>query len=1064
MIVTSLAALALGQSATDEVRLVRYPDIHGDRYVFTYASDLWVSSTDGSPARRLTSHPGLEQHARFSPDGKWIAFTGQYDGGNDVYIIPSTGGVPKRLTYEAASENVRGWSPDGKKVAYVSTYGNHTNRMPRLWMVGVEGGLPERTDVQEVSDMSFNADGSKMAFTRAGSHAFNWRRYRGGTQGRIAFWDFNAKTYTEIPTGREQNYFPLWVGDSVYYISDKNQQNLNLYSYNVNNKRQNQLTRFTDGDIRWPQTDGKKIIFERNLKLHTFDIGSGDITTLEPKIMGDNLSMRPRIESLATSVGSVALSPSGKRVVAEARGELFSVPASNGTTRNLTETPGAREQLAEWSADGQHVYYMSDASGEFKIMKQPQMGGEAEMVETPAGQVLSGFSLAPKGNLIAYSTIDLGLYVMDMSTGQSNMVHKDMGGMQNYEFSADGTWLLYMATQKNLASNVMLYNTKTQESHKVTEGFFNDSFASLDRSGKYLYFISSRTFGSVGTIFEGPTLTQEDTQRIYVITLDASLGNPLEGPEDEEPVKEEGGNDAAASGGGGQEEGMTVDLDGIAFRATPLPIPPGSYPFAIGVNNGVLYWSNGSLNLFSMGSRSSIPLLNGVSGVSLNPARTKMAYNQGPSVAIADIRPGIQPGSGRVSFGDVMAKVVPSAEFDQMFWEAWRYQRDNFYDPDMLGLDWDAIGEKYHAMLDNVGDRSDFDYILGQLIGELGTGHAYVSNGPGGSDPMAPPAGYLGADYGVSGDKVVFEKIYRGETYDPAVRGPLGALGVDVNEGDYLLAINGKPVTAATGVSAHLLGKANKKVTLTVNSRSSMVGAREVVVTPSTSETNLRYETWVQERRAMVDEMSGGKLGYMHVPDTSIPGIIGFVKGYYSQMDKEGWVIDERYNGGGSIPTFFIEFLQREFNNMIRPRHGADIGLPLSLNGPKAMLINEHAGSGGDLFPYLFKRAGLGPLIGTRTWGGLVGISGSLPLMGGGGVTSPSFGIYDPADGKWIAENTGVDPDIEVDDSPEMAAKGRDVQLERAVEYLMGQLGNRKGVTSPDGFPVVRGGGQPSLN
>lgn len=1061
MILTSLAALALAQSATDEVRLVRYPAIYGDRYVFTYASDLWIADIKGGPARRLTSHPGMEQTPKFSPDGKWIAFTGQYDGGNDIYVIPSDGGEPKRVTFEAATDSIKGWTPDGKKIAYGSTYGNHTNRMQRLWLVGKDGGLPERTDVQEVGELSFNADGSKMAFNRGVSYRFNWRRYRGGTQGRIAFWDFNTDKYTEIPTGREQSYFPMWVGNTVFYISDKTDGTLNLWSYDIGSKKSKQLTNYTDADIRWPETDGKTIIFEQNLRLHTYDIATGKTSDLEPRIMGDNLSMRPRYESMATEVDDVALSPSGKRVVAGAHGKLFSVPATRGTTRLMTEAEGVREKNPVWSADGQWVYALSDASGENKIVRRPQMGGEEETIATPAGQYISGFALPLKGDTLAYTTTNDELCVLDTVTHKSTMITKDISGaLPTYEYSPDGNWIVYSQTQPNLAVSIKLFDIKSGKSYKVTDGFYTDNAVSFDQTGKYLYLVSSRTFGATPGDFEGVTLVQQDMQRIYVVTLDKSLGDPLMQPDDEEPVKggkSDGDDDdeEAPAAPAKKDDGPSIDVDGIDKRLTVLPLPNGNYPIIKGVKNGVVFWSDGSLVLFSMGSKRPAPILNGVTGVAFNPDRSKLVYVAGPVVGITTPTPGQEVGVGRVSFGRVGAVVDPRKEYRQMFWDVWRYERDEFYDPDMLGLDWKKIGNHYASILDDVGDRSDLDYVFGMLIGELGTGHAYVQPGPTGADPMSPPAGYLGADYKAVGDKIVMTKIYRGESQDPSVRGPLGRLGVDVKDGEYLLAIDGKPVTAKTGVSPLLLGKGNQKVTLTVNTTPSMTGARDVTTVATTDETNLRYQSWVDERRALVDKLSDGQIGYMHVPDTSVPGIIGFMKGFYSQMDKKAWLVDERYNGGGSIPTFFIDYLTREFTNIIRPRHGVDVGLPLSLNGPKAMLINEHAGSGGDLFPYLFRKAGIGPLIGKRTWGGLVGIQGFYGLVDGGGVTAPGFGIYDPQTGKWIAENKGIDPDIDIDDSPETAAKGEDVQLEAGVKYLLGQIKNVKPLKSPDGFPRV---------
>lgn len=1053
MILSSIAALALGQSASSEVRLVRFPDIHGDQYVFTYASDIWLANTNGGPARRLTSHPGLEHRAHFSPDGKWIAFSGQYDGGTDVYVMPADGGEPKRLTYEMNSDSVQGWTPDGKSILYTSNYGNHTNRMQRLWKVSVDGGLPQRTSLQECADLSANADGSKIAFTRAASHQFNWRRYRGGTQGRIAIWDFASNSYEELPTGREQNYFPMWVGGKIYFISDKNLGTLNLYSYDLGSKKTQQLTHFADADIRWPRTDGKQIIFERNLHLYTYDLTSGKTQQLEPRIMGDNLSMRPRTTSVANSVDNVALSPSGKRLIATARGELFSVPATRGTTRNLTDTAGAREQLAEWSADGQWVYYLTDQSGENKIVRQPQMGGKVDEIKTPAGHKVSGFVLSPKGGMIAYTTVDLGLYIFDEATGSQKLIHKDTQGQQSYEFSPDGKWIVSMASTPNLSSKVYLYNIAEGKSYDVTDGYYSDNVVTFDQTGKYLYMISSRTFGAGQAQFEGVTLSQNDMQRLYVITLSKDTEDPLMMPEDEEPVK------GAPEDGQGKPESngdMKVDIEGIGQRIVALPLGNGNYPVAWGVRNGVLYFTpDGTLMLFSMASKRPAPVMAGIQGIALNPDRSKFAYFAGPVAGITDVRPGQEVGVGRVSFSNMTMTMNPSEEYRQMFWEVWRYQRDQFYDPQMLGLDWDAIGQKYAAMLPNVGDRSDLDYIFGQLIGELGTGHAYVQPGPMGGDPLSPPAGNLGADFVAEGNSVKISKVYKGSVYDPSVRGPLGAIGVNVNAGDYILAIDGKAVTSKTGVSPMLIGKIGQRVTLKVNSRPVDAGSREVTVVPSGNETLLRYETWVDERRALVDKLSGGTVGYMHVPDTSIPGVIGFMKGYYSTMDKKAWLVDERYNGGGSIPTFFIDYLSREFTNVIRPRHGEDVGLPLSLQGPKAMLINEHAGSGGDLFPYLFKKAGLGPLIGTRTWGGLVGIQGFHDLIDGGGVTAPAFGIYDPDTGKWIAENTGVDPDVQIDDRPDVAARGEDAQLARGVQYLLDAIKKAKGIKSPAGFPRI---------
>lgn len=1045
MLITSLAALALGQSMADEVRLMRYPDIHENKVVFVYASDLWITDTNGGTARRLTSHPGMEFLPKFSPDGKTIAFSAQYDGGTDVYTIPTSGGEPTRMTYEPTTESVEGWTPDGKKIAFSSNYGNHTTRMSRLWFVPAEGGMVERTDLAEVADVSFSADGTKLAYNRSNSHQFNWRRYRGGTQGRISFWDFNTKSYSEIPADLEQNFFPMWVGEDVYFISDRNQSTLNLYKYNVGNKRITQLTKFDDADMRWPSTDGKTIVFERNLKLHTYDIKSGEIKTLDARVTGDNLAMRPRYFNLSQSVSNFALSPTGKRLTVEARGDIFSVPATNGETRNLTDSDGIREQSPSWSPDGQWVYYLTDRSGEMQIARRNQMGGEEEIIKTPSNVKVSAFNLSPNGEALLFNGIDFTLYHLDLKTGQSKLIVKDNATAPSADWSQDGKWLTYSKSMPSLLNAVCLYDLENNKEHQVTKGFFGDGSPTFDMTGKYLYFISSRDYApNIGLL--GPHLEQGEIQRVYMVPLSKDTPNPLMAPEDEEPMPKSGDGESEPQP---QPTAMKVDTEGFESRMVPLPYPVGSYFAVVGLRNGVMVYAPSGITQFSVGARAVLPIMPIVESVSFNQDRSKVAYKVGPTIGITDFRPNVRLGDGAVSLNRVGRTIDPRKEFKQMYWDVWRYQRDQFYDEKMLGLNWKAIGDKYASLLDNVGDRSDLDYIFGQLIGELGTGHAYVTPGPAGSDPMTPPSGLLGADYEAVGNRVRISKVYRGVSYVPDSRGPLGALGVDVKAGDYILSIDGKPVTAKDGVTKHLSGKVGRKVEIQVNSSPTTDGARTYHVYPTINEANLRYETWVEERRQLVDDMSGGRIGYIHVPDTNVQGMIMFIRGYIAQQDKEAWVIDERYNGGGWIPTFFIDYLTAEITNVFAPRHGLDQGLKPSLNGPKVMMINQHAGSGGDLLPYLFRKANIGPLVGTRTWGGLVGIQGSYNLVGGGGVTSPAFGIYDPDTKKWIAENTGVEPDIKVDDRPDTRAQGKDVQLEKAVEYLKGQMKGKKPLQAP---------------
>jgi tricorn protease len=1054
MFISSIASIALGQSLTDEVRLVRTPDIHGKQVVFTYASDLWVSDADTGETRRLTSHAGMESYPKFSPDGKWIAFSGQYDGGLDVYIIPTTGGAPKRLTYEPVADFVEGWTNDGSKVAYTSGYGSHTTRMDRLWYVGTDASLPERTDLAEVSDLSFSPDGTKIAYNRAESHIFNWRRYRGGTQGKISFWDFKTKSYSELPTGTEQNYFPMWIGDHVYYISDKNQNTLNLYKHNVASKKTEQITKFDDADIRWPETDGKSIVFERNLRLFVMDIATGQIRQLDPRITGDHLSMRPRYVNLSNQITGFELSPTGKRVMVAARGEVFSVPATNGDTRNVTDSDGVKEFNPQWSYDGEFVYYLTDRSGEIQLVRRPQMGGNETVINVPKSIKIADYRLSPDGEQAVISNIDFSVYVLNLKTGQTDLVFKDEASPRMAEWSPDGKWLVYAQTLPNLQSNVRLYNVAQKKAYQVTSGTFSDASPTFDGTGKYLYLVSGRDYAS-GIGLLGPHLEQGDIQRVYVLPLGKDAKDPFQRPGDEEPIQKAGGEPQPIPAPAQGE--VVIDTEKMERRLLPLPFPVGSYPAVVGANNGVLVATNEGWVKFDMGARAVFPVLPALANISLNKDRTKLAYQGGSTIGIIDIRPGNRFGDGAVALNRVGRIIDPAKEYKQMFWDVWRFQRDQFYDKNMLGLDWKAIGDKYADLLDNVGNRSDLDYIFGQLIGELGTGHAYVSPGPAPSDPMTPGAGLLGADYEAVGNKVKITKVYPGVDYVPDSRGPLGAIGVDVKDGDYLLEIDGEAVTAKSGVTQHLIGKVGRRVEIKVNSTTSLDGARTYHVYPAFSENNLRYETWVDERRQMVYKASNGRLGYMHVPDTSVSGIILFLRGFIADIDKEGFVVDERYNGGGFIPTFFIDYLAGQVSNVIAPRHGVDVGLKPSALGPKAMLVNGYAGSGGDLLPYLFRREKLGPLIGTRTWGGLVGIQGTYGLADGGGVTSPAFGIYDPVDGKWIAENTGVTPDVVVDDRPDLVAKGQDPQLSKAIDYLMGELKNRKKMAPRPAAPKVGG-------
>lgn len=1047
----SIALAVVGQTG-NEMRLMRYPDIHGDTVVFAYAGDLWTANVDGGLARRLTSYPGGEAFPQFSPDGKWIAFTGTYDGNPDVYVMPAEGGEPKRLTYDPGPDYAKGWTPDGSKIAYVSDANTPGSFSTGLKLISPKGGMPTVTKLEEIFDLSFSADGKKVAFSRNNSHAFNWRRYRGGTQGRIAFSDVNATDYKEIPSGRENRWQPMWIGDDVYYIGDKTAGTRNLYVWDTKSSKEKQLTNFTDVDIKWPNTDGKTIIFERNGFLQTFDVASAKVATLDPRVTTDAVPARPKLVKYAPYVRGFSLSPSANRIAIEARGEIFSVPARTGETRHIGGDSSSNEKNVAWSPDGKTIAFMSDKSGEFRIYTMPQMGGAWTELPTPTGSIIESFDWSPDGEKITFWSGDR-LFCFNVKSGQTDQVFIEpyAGAQVPYDWSPDGKWIAYCKSGENQFPAIYLYNVEKKTSTKVTEGYYSDDNVAFDHTGKYLYFVSKRTINPNFGDFEF-NLNTENAQRVYAMVLSKSAQNPLNRSGDEEPAGNEAKKDAAP-------EATTIDLDGLGSRVIPLPWPAGAYPALVGLNNGVMTFAGGTWKMFDFNSKASQDVITGPNAISLNAARTKFAYAAGPVIGISDLRPGVEVGVGRVNTANMEFTLEPRAEWKQIFWEAWRYERDKYYDKEMGGVDWNMVGKRYEKLLPYVIHRADLNYVLGLMLSELGTGHSYVQGGDMGDGGAAVPTGMLGADYETFNGKIRFKKIFYGLNFEEPRRGPLGDPGVEVKEGDYLLAVDGEEV-GSEPPGKFLVGKVGRTVKITVNSNPTMTGARTYIVRPIASEDNLRYISWVEDNRALVNKLSDGKIGYMHVPNTAIEGVVEFLKGYYSQSDKQAIIIDERYNGGGFIPTFFVEKLARRINSGFKQREGQDILFPpQSLDMPQAMLINEFAGSGGDMFPYLFKKLGLGPLIGNRTWGGLVGITGYAPLVDGGGVSAPEFGIYDADTGEWIAENKGVDPDIAVDLRPDLVAKGQDPQLQKAVDYLLGEIKKgRKPIKVPK-FPTIKSGG-----
>jgi tricorn protease len=1036
------------QVQTIEPRLLRQPDIHGNTVVFVYGGDLWAANTEGGAvARKIASNVGLRRSAalspltrpHISPDGKWVAFSGAYDGSFNIYVVSIDGGEPRRVTYSNTEEQVFDWTPDGK-IAYLTTEGMPTlGRQQQLKIVDPAGGLPQDTPVKEAGAGSFYAGGRKIVYTRANSYNFNWRRYRGGTQGRISIYDMDTNEYSELPAKRDQNYFPMLIDDSIFYVSDKANGSLNLFR-NTKGK-DTQLTKIDDSDIRWPASDGKTIVWEREGVLYHYNPATKSETKLTIKIPSENLATRPALKSLTPLVSGYDISPSGARVVVDARGEVFSVPSKSGETRNLTNSSGSRERQVSWSPDGRWITYMSDKSGEWELYSQPQQGGAEKALTNNIGFSIEGYAWFPNSKKIILNSAEPAFYILDVETKKVTKVDSFPNGGGSYSISEDGKYIAYTKARGNGWRQILAYEVETAKITPITEGYYDDGEVAFDQTGKYLYFSSSRVFNPTFGRNEF-SLKVDETERLYAVALRSDTPSPFLDKNDEEPDPD--APKPSAPTGGPDDKGTRIDFDGIERRVMVLPMGVSSYAGLIGASNSFFYINNGTLFSYRMGAKAPTPMYEGFFSGVFNPSRSKIAvYQFGGNIQVLDVSPGMNPNSpGRIDMGNVEAVIDPRQEWAQIVRDAWRYERDSFYDANMAGTNWKAIGEKYVGLVKHATHRSDVNYILGMMIGELGTGHAYVQGqGDVGAAPFARvTVGTLCADYEVKNGGVVFKKILRGFNDKESVQTPLGLPGIDVKEGDYLVAIDGKPVDATVDPGKHLLGKVGKLVTLMVNSKPGMDGARKVRVRPIGSDASVRYEEFIEGNRKMVEKLSGGRIGYMHIQNTAAEGSSDFVRGFYSQSDKDAMIVDERWNGGGYIQPWYVDTLSRTNKAMIQPRNGAHQPESAYINGPVAMLINGYAGSGGDFFPYMFRQAKRGQLIGKRTWGGLVGISGGYTLVDGGNLTAPSFSIYNPDTEEIIAENTGVDPDIDVDARPDLIAKGLDPQLEAAVKHLMEQL------------------------
>ncbi|MBS1262770.1 MAG: Tricorn protease [Calditrichaeota bacterium] len=1073
VVLVVLCSAGVAVSLPQPTKLLRSPAISDDHLVFIYAGDLWIADRDGANPRLLTVHEGYEGGACFSPDGRWVAFTGEYDGNVDAFVVSVDGGAPKRLTYHPGPDIVRGWSPGGD-VMFLSHRESPTRRYGKFYLASPDGGPPEPLVIPRGSRASFSPDGEYLAYTLLPDPFATWKRYRGGLAPFIWIFDMTSHEvegiprhqYTDSVTGNAtyaNDTRPVWLGDTVYFLSDRD-VTMNIFAYDTNLKQVHQLTDFQDFDIKSLRGFGSTLVFEQAGMIHVLDTNTGRSSTVDVYINPDLPDTRPHFTDLDNEVRWFEVSPTGKRALFTARGEVWTVPAEEGETRNITGTPAIHDRYPVWSPDGAKIAYLSDADGEYKLHIIDQFGREDPEVINLGD---AGFFLepvwSPEGDKILYTDHLLSLYYYDVEDRKRVKVAEDLFSSRafNATWSPGGDYIAYTTHLPNQYLVVRVYDVENEEAYQITDGMSQVGGPAFSRDGKYLYFTASTNVGLNIGGSEMSSYERPVTDNLYLVVLQEDEPSPFVPESDEEEVKSDDEGDENGSGGdaedadeeeNGEENGEeedefpAIDFAGIDQRIIAMPVSEGNFRNLKSGQGGHLFYmarkENGhgySLQRFSMEDEEAKEFLPSVDGYVISSDGKKLLYASGGGYGIVEVAGRSDPGDGSLDLSDMEMQVVPRDEWEQMFREVWRFERDFFYDPNMHGVDWNAAYRKYKPFVKYVGHRSDLNYLIGELIGELVVGHAYRWGGDM-PDVERIDVGLLGADYVRERGRYRFEKIFSGQNWDPDERSPLTEPGVDISEGEYLLAVNGDEITADENLYEFFQNTAGKQTTLTVNDSPSLEGARDVIVKPIGSERRLRLRDWVEGNRRKVWEATDGRAAYVYMPNTAGAGYRFFTRYFFSQLDKQGVIIDERFNGGGHIADFVIDMLDRPLINFWTNRAGTfDRSPTAAIDGPKVMITNEHAGSGGDWLPYAFKDRELGTIVGKRTWGGLIGIGGMPRLIDGGAVTVPNFAFF-AKDGEWAVENYGVAPDVEVQQMPKQVIDGHDPQLEKAIEVINRQL------------------------
>ena len=1125
LLVCLFAAAGLPAQSAEQSALLRKPTISKTQIAFSYGGDLWIVERSGGEAHRLTSDIGIEIDPIFSPDGTWIAFTGEYDGNEDVYVIPAAGGIPKRLTSHPSSDQAVGWTRDGKRILFRSTRDSYSG-FTQLYTVGLSGGLPEVLPLPMAVEGSYSPDSSHLAYVPFTNFRESWqfqrglKHYRGGTASPIWIATLSDSSIEKVERKDSNDSSPMWVGDKVYFLSDRDGP-ASLYVYDTGSKQVKKALASNGVDIKSASAGPDAIVYEQFGSIHVFDPASGKDSAVNIHVSGDFPAVRPHLVNAAEHIENADVSPTGARAVFEAHGEILTVPVEHGDIRNLTNTTGAAERDPAWSPDGKWIAYFSDESGEYELHLRTQDGiGDVRKISlgNPPTFYYSP-KWSPDSKKIAYSDKRLNLWYVGVDGGKpvlvdTNPYDGDQGSGFNPAWSPDSRWIAYTRQLDSTIRAVFVYGLEGKATHQVTDGLSDAASVAFDKNGKYLYFFASTDDGPAIAASMGAYKIPV-TRSAYVIVLRSDVKSPLAPQSDEEKIaaaagtaknpadsdecKAEGEGAAGASATEGATAGkdqnekkdeknnkdekksdasnkeskevheVKIDFENINQRILALPVAARNYDQLLAGKTHVLYVLEGptvddgipsgrTVQKFDMCTRKTDKVLENVGGFVISSNGEKALYEQlpprnplappgGPIHGTWIIKPvaalgkPAEPGKpdGTLHLEGMRVSVDPRAEWKQMFREVGRIERDFFYDPNMHGADLKALMATYQPYVDNVMSRADLNYIWADMLGEITAQHIYVF---GGDRPEVKQVnvGLLGADYAIDHDRYRFAKVYFGENWNPDLRAPLTEPGVNVHQGEYLLAVDGREVHGSDEIYSFFLDRAGQAIQLKVGPDPSGKDARVVTAVPIGNERSLRMRDWMESNRRKVDELSSGKLAYVYLPDTFVSGFTNFNRYYFPQNSKQGAVIDERFNGGGWIADYIVDWLNRPLLMAAMTREGRDNYIPWAIFGPKVMLINQYAGSGGDALPWMFRKLGIGPLIGTRTWGGLIGIGGYPPLMDGGAITAPRWGLFNPKTGEFDVENKGVAPDIEVDFDPALWRQGHDPQLEKAVSVTLANL------------------------